>query len=223
MQQFDWQNETFILSAQRVMYWPKTRTLIASDLHFGKTGHFRKHGIAVPQSIYKEDLHRLFDAIGFFNPERLLIVGDFMHSQANQELELVGKWRNDMPGLNIVLIKGNHDILSAQWYIDHNIEVKPFLLEQDLLFVHDLADGNIQDRPVKATVSGHLHPAVLIKAGARQQLRLPCFYFNAEACILPAFSVFSGTCAVKPQKTDTIFAILPSPDGHLGAPTLLKL
>ena len=28
-------------------------------MHFGKSGHFRKSGIGIPQNIYKEDLHRL--------------------------------------------------------------------------------------------------------------------------------------------------------------------
>ena len=30
------------------MFWEEEKALIVSDLHFGKTGHFRKSGIAVP-------------------------------------------------------------------------------------------------------------------------------------------------------------------------------
>jgi metallophosphoesterase superfamily enzyme len=59
----------FWLSPERVLYWEEEKTLILSDLHFGKTGHFRKSGIAVPQSIYQQDLQRLFHQISFFNPE----------------------------------------------------------------------------------------------------------------------------------------------------------
>ena len=51
--------QTLWLTAQRSIFWEEQKTLIVSDLHFGKTGHFRKSGIPVPQTIYKEDLQRL--------------------------------------------------------------------------------------------------------------------------------------------------------------------
>ena len=47
---------TFTLSNDRCVFWEEEKMLLLSDLHFGKTGHFRKEGIAVPQDIYKEDL-----------------------------------------------------------------------------------------------------------------------------------------------------------------------
>ena len=54
------------LSPQRSIFWEEEKALIVSDLHFGKTGHFRKSGIAVPQSVYEEDLQRLVDLLHFF-------------------------------------------------------------------------------------------------------------------------------------------------------------
>ncbi len=69
--------------------------LLLSDLHFGKTGHFRKEGIAVPQAIYKEDLQRLVTQIQFFKPQQVVVIGDMFHSHANKELDLFKKWRND--------------------------------------------------------------------------------------------------------------------------------
>ena len=43
-------NQTFLLSAQRTVFWEEEKTLILSDLHLGKSGHFRKSGIAIPQN-----------------------------------------------------------------------------------------------------------------------------------------------------------------------------
>jgi metallophosphoesterase superfamily enzyme len=103
--------QTFWLSAQRCLFWEEQKALIVSDLHLGKTGHFRKAGIAVPQSVYKEDLQRLLDLLHHFNPDRLIVVGDLFHSVANKELELFQRWRLDFSGLKITLVKGNHDIL----------------------------------------------------------------------------------------------------------------
>ena len=68
--------QTFLLSAQRTIFWEEEKTLILSDLHLGKSGHFRKSGIAIPQNLYKEDLFRLLNEIQFFRPKQLIIVGD---------------------------------------------------------------------------------------------------------------------------------------------------
>jgi metallophosphoesterase superfamily enzyme len=68
------QQNNFWLSPERMVYWEEEKALIVSDLHFGKTGHFRKEGIAVPQSIYKEDLQRLVSQLQFFQPKQLFIV-----------------------------------------------------------------------------------------------------------------------------------------------------
>ncbi|HEY4936402.1 MAG TPA: metallophosphoesterase, partial [Puia sp.] len=52
-------DQQFWLTTDRTMFWEEEKALIVSDLHFGKTGHFRKSGIAVPPSVFKEDLQRL--------------------------------------------------------------------------------------------------------------------------------------------------------------------
>ena len=94
------------LSPHRCLYWEEERSLILSDLHFGKTGHFRKAGIAVPQSVYREDLLRLLSLIQYFQPRQLLIVGDLFHSRENKELDLFLRWRDDFPDLRFRLVMG---------------------------------------------------------------------------------------------------------------------
>ena len=113
----------FWLSPERVLFWEEEKILIVSDLHFGKTGHFRKSGIAVPQAVYKEDLQRLFSQISFFKAQQLIIVGDLFHSLANKEMDFFLKWRKDISQLPFLLVKGNHDILDNSWYQKNKIEV----------------------------------------------------------------------------------------------------
>jgi len=115
--------QTLWLSPARCIYWEEEKALILSDLHFGKTGHFRKSGISVPQNIYKEDLQRLFTQIQFFKPSTLLIAGDMFHSHANKEIDFFSKWRNDIQEVSIVLIKGNHDILTDKFYKEAGINI----------------------------------------------------------------------------------------------------
>src|ERR1700754_3637281 len=167
------------LSADRCIYWEEERSLIVSDLHFGKTGHFRKAGIAVPQSVYREDLLRLLCQIQYFRPRQLLVVGDLFHSRENKELELFLKWREDFPHLEIQLIEGNHDILRASWYSQAGIHVTEEELQiTQFRFRHDKGTA-LQDK-MPYLFSGHIHPGIRISGMGKQSLRLPCFYFARD-------------------------------------------
>src|SRR5437868_3104594 len=134
-------NQTFWLSPERCIFWEERKAVVVSDLHFGKTGHFRKSGIAVPPSVYREDLHRLLAQIQYFQPRQLLIVGDLFHSRENNELNLFRRWRDDLSNINVHLIKGNHDILEEDWYKEAGIEVHKEHLELGAFgFIHDITE-----------------------------------------------------------------------------------
>jgi uncharacterized protein len=202
-------DEHLIMSAERSLFWENESTLIVADVHVGKTGHFRKEGIGVPQQVYKDDLHRLLSQILFFKAERLIIVGDLTHSTANKETDLFTKWRRDFSSLDVHLIKGNHDILEEKWYTEAGISVTIAHRQiKNFLFVHDILTPDINATSNQYIFSGHLHPGVSIKGRGRQALHFPCFYFTKEYCVLPAFSRFTGTYKVEPQKGEKAFAIV---------------
>lgn len=210
--------QIFWVTHERALFWEEQGTLIVADLHFGKTGHFRKEGIAIPSRIYTDDLQRLIAMIYHFKAERLIIVGDFTHSVINRELEHFRKWRNDFSGLQIDLVKGNHDILSDDWYRENRITVH----EWDLAigpfgFRHEDKRPRRAELPqVKYIFSGHLHPAVQLKGSGKQKLRLPCFYFSKDRAVLPAFSKFSGSFVISPEPGDVLYAITPQELMRLG-------
>jgi DNA ligase-associated metallophosphoesterase len=196
------------LSPDRCIFWEEERALILSDLHFGKTGHFRKSGIAVPQSLYQEDLQRLLALIQDFQPRQLLVVGDLFHSRENKELDLFRRWRNDLPDLAVRLIKGNHDILHDDWYRNTDIEVIPERLDLGpFSFIHDIAD--CEEPSETYCFSGHIHPGITLSGPGRQHLRFPCFYFGEDHAVLPAFSRFTGTASIRVSPGSNVFAILP--------------
>jgi DNA ligase-associated metallophosphoesterase len=200
------------LSPHRCLYWEEERSLILSDLHFGKTGHFRKAGIAVPQSVYREDLLRLLSLIQYFQPKQLLIVGDLFHSRENKELDLFLRWRDDFPDLGFRLVLGNHDILRADWYVKAGIVVNEGVLGMGgFAFVHDIEDAE-ESGPYY--FSGHLHPGIRINGMGKQSLQFPCFYFGGEYAILPAFGRFTGTVSIDPGAESNVFAILPPAGGE---------
>jgi DNA ligase-associated metallophosphoesterase len=226
------------LSVERCIYWENENALILSDLHFGKTGHFRKFGIAVPQNVYKEDLQRLLYQVQFFNARKIIVVGDLFHSNANKEHDLFKKWRNDINGVEVHLIKGNHDLLNEAMYGELNIQVHHESLNVGKLnFIHDVMNPltSLSLQPgisttshftfaySKATprshntlhhsartysISGHIHPGIRVGGIAKQALSFPCFYFGEQYAVLPAFSRFTGFALIDPKQHENVFAIV---------------
>ena len=198
-------DQHFWLSAERCIFWEEKKTLIVSDLHIGKSGHFRKAGIAVPQFVLKEDLQRLLTVLNFFKAEKLIVVGDFFHSTLNLELDLFRRWRQDIAQIKIVLVKGNHDILKKKWYESADIElIEPNLCIDQFCFSHDLYEVP----EGLYTFSGHIHPGIVLNGLGKQSLRFPCFYFTETFCVLPAFGKFTGLANIEPSKKDDVFAVV---------------
>jgi DNA ligase-associated metallophosphoesterase len=203
-------DQELCLSAERCIYWENQRALIVSDLHFGKTGHFRKAGIAVPQTVFKQDIQRLIALLQYFKPEQLIVVGDMFHSDANKELELFARWRADFENLTIRLVKGNHDILPKSWYTSQLIDVHDdSLVIDNFCFQHDPAQCSETESQIDPYIfSGHIHPGVTFNGLGKQSLRFPCFYFSDTHCVLPAFSHFTGFVNVQRNTNDVTFAIV---------------
>ena len=199
----------FWLSPQRVIFWEEKKTLILSDLHFGKTGHFRKSGIAVPQTVFKEDLQRFVSLLQTFKPAKVVVIGDMFHSHDNKEHALFLKWRKDFSHLSIQLVMGNHDILDTGWYQNAGIELIHGRLDiNSFSFIHDIEEA--ADNTGNYFFSGHMHPGISLSSMARQSLHFPCFYFTKQYAVLPAFGKFTGTCSIKPKRGESVFAITPA-------------
>ena len=198
--------EELILSKEKAIYWAAKSMLIISDLHIGKSAHFRKHGLQVPDAVGHTDLLRLSRLMEAFNPDTLLVTGDMFHNRINSDAHAFMEWRRSYPSLKVVLIKGNHDALSNSDYESLDIEVH----EKELLcfpfrFIHDKP----KEFDEYYNISGHIHPGVVLYGRARQQLKFPCFYFSETCAVLPAFSVFTGLFLIKKEAGDRFYAVTP--------------
>ncbi len=199
-------NQQFSLLPQKALFWADNEYLILSDLHLGKTGHFRKSGIAAPGSANLKNLDRLSKLIDSTEPEKLFVLGDLFHSSANREWFQFEKWRQIYPDLNILLVSGNHDQLHDSFYQSANIDVTNRYVFDDFLFVHDSAD--MKEEISRTIVSGHIHPGVKLKGKGRQKLRLPCFSVSDREIVLPAFGEFTGLHLIQPGRHRQIFPIV---------------
>jgi DNA ligase-associated metallophosphoesterase len=198
--------EELILSKERAIYWPAKKMLIISDLHIGKSAHFRKHGVPVPDTVGRTDLGRLENLMKDFEPETLLVTGDMFHNKVNSDAQAFLEWRTSFKDLKVVLIKGNHDALRKEDYQALGIEVhQKELLCFPFRFIHDKP----KEFDEYYNISGHIHPGVVIYGRARQRLKFPCFYFSETCAVLPAFSVFTGLSMIKPEEGDQFYAVTP--------------
>jgi DNA ligase-associated metallophosphoesterase len=181
------QNETFTLTNQRALFWEKEKALIFSDLHIGKTAHFRKNGIALASHIMKNDLERLSILIEYFQPEKFIIVGDLLHAGDNSDVDTFCEWKNQYSNIQFCLVEGNHDRISKTLEKKLCLDSKADSLEiNDILFVHDFDKSNS-----KFQITGHIHPGFVINSPVKR-MKLPCFALTSKQLLLPAFSEFTG-------------------------------
>lgn len=195
----------FHLSHNKVAYWENTKTLLVADTHFGKTGHFQKHGVPVPQGILEHDLLRLTDAMEEFQPERVLFLGDFFHSTFNDDISIVRVWRNRYREIPMELVMGNHDILPLKLYAELNLTIVPQTKQESIFTFQHYPSNDLV--PEGVVVCGHVHPSVVMVGKAKQRLKLPCFYIGNNHFILPAFGEFSGHAEIVPNKGDEIYIV----------------
>lgn len=199
-------NQTLLLSPDRAVFWQEQQALILSDLHIGKGGHFRKAGIPIPGQVQDGDLLRLEGLVKQFHPKKIIVVGDMFHSHENGDLEKFRQWREAHSGLEVILVKGNHDILKTEKYHELGIE-----LVQDGYAIHPFVFSHhpiVSDTESNFIFSGHLHPGVALQGAGKQKLKFPCFWFSNQWMVLPAFSRFTGLFLVKPAAGERIVAMV---------------
>lgn len=192
--------EQIRLLPERAFWWPAQRTLVISDLHWGKSGHFRKHGIPMPGGTQWDDASRLAKLIQTYPVEQLIIAGDMFHSRMNAEVETFGHWRDAHSSLHIQLVMGNHDILSTDYYRSLKLEIIPEYLKLGPFEIR-------HDGPALETdfaVRGHLHPGIRLPGPGAA---LPCFAIDSNSLTLPAFGRFTGCKRIDPLEYQQIYVI----------------
>ncbi|HEY2124865.1 MAG TPA: ligase-associated DNA damage response endonuclease PdeM [Chthoniobacterales bacterium] len=192
--------ERMELFAEKAIFWPRKKTLLVADPHFGKASAFRHAGIPVPEDVTAEDLKRLDALLAATRARRMIFLGDFFHAKTGKSIatvESLNQWIANHRDLEFHLIRGNHDIHSGavpeDWRFhitDNTLCDPPFVFSHAPFFS---GEGYV--------VAGHIHPAV------RCGMRLPCFHFGAHCAVLPAFGGFTGTHVIKPEPTDRVFVL----------------
>ena len=199
--------EEFTATSEGVLLHAETGHLFISDCHFGKTTHFRKNALPIPEQAMKKDFLRLEAIVNRLNPYRIVFLGDLFHSYENREWDMLSEFLYTRIKRPLTLVLGNHDILNKQAYAGAEITLLHEFILGEIRFVHEITTGQQQNQFM---VCGHIHPGYRLKGIGRQQILLPCFYFGERHAILPAFGSLTGLCGIeKKTKTDRIYCFTP--------------
>lgn len=167
------------------LWWPEAGLMAVADLHLGKSERIaRLGGALLPPYETRDTLARLDEEIRALAPRIVVCLGDSFDDRAAAEsltedemLALAGQ----MAGRSWIWIAGNHDPGPVDLGGTHLAE----LPRPPLVFRH------IARARASGEVSGHYHPKAAVRAKGRQISR-PCFLYDADRVILPAFGTYTG-------------------------------
>lgn len=196
-QKISFGDATLLLTNQKCIFIEEVKMLLLADLHIGKSAHFRKHGMAIPDGVVEKDLKRLQKIIQHFRAEKVVIIGDLFHAEINSELDFFKKWLLNFPDVKFILVDGNHDRHTKKSTVDFNLTRTKEFFHQNISLQH------IPSFSDEFQISGHIHPGTVINSFNGQKIKLPCYLVAEKNIILPAFSDFCGldTQYAKKQKT----------------------
>ena len=198
--------EELELRAECAVYWPRMRTLLIADPHFGKAASFRTLGVYVPPGTTEHALARLDSLIANTEPERLVFLGDFLHAREgrnDQTFAAIAEWRARHSHIRMQIVRGNHDYRAGDppsavgiECVDGPLPMPPFCLAH-----HPISSKS------GYVLAGHIHPCAVLLGPAKQRERLPCFSFSESVGILPAFGEFTGCAEVDTADLESCWVI----------------
>ena len=137
---------------------------------------------------------------------RIVLLGDALHAREGRSpgtLQAVADWRARHQGLEIVLVRGNHDRGAGDPPASLGIRcLNAPLVEPPFVLQH---------HPRKSAegyaLAGHTHPAIKLRGRGMQRATLPCFWFTPAVGTLPAFGSFCGAALITADPGDRVYAI----------------
>ena len=183
-----WEETLLEMFPSRSLFVHNTKELLISDIHLGKGEYFQRNGIPLTNEGDKSNLDRIYSLIDKFNPNKLIILGDLIHSKyalsydlkTNIE-ELINYYKNE-----IIFIEGNHD----KGCLIKDVIFLKSVRSLNLIYSHEPL--NIKQKNI-LNICGHYHPKFLLK-DFKDKLSLRCFALDKDndTLYMPAFGDLTG-------------------------------
>ena len=175
-----------------VLWWPKERILIASDLHFEKGTFLARHGSLVPPYDTHDTLERLETLVQHYAPRQLVLLGDSFHDRAawlRLDVALQHRILALASSVPTIWVEGNHDIVLeahglGQFVGEHRIG--------DILLTHEPSDQQLPQ------IIGHYHPKVRLNVRTGK-VSGRCFVHAERLLVMPSFGSYTGGLDVRSE------------------------
>lgn len=192
----------------KAIYFEKHRTLLVSDIHLGRVGHFKNSPAALPDGLAETDLVLLDKIINTLEVTELFILGDFFPRREVYDMRLFKTWRDLHQSIDVNLIKDSTDIMSDEIYVNFEIRIhRKYFLWNKFLFTHKPLDKDVKLTGCEYVFSGYINPGININGKGRTLQNFACYYFNEKQCILPAFGEPKRKSLMKPALKDRVYVI----------------
>lgn len=202
--------EEIHLLKEKAVLLPNHDALLLSDLHLGKTQHFRKNGLALPAQAGQADIENLHQLLTRQSAKNVFFLGDLFHSEQNTELDAFYSLLETFPDKNFTLIPGNHDVLPPIR------SLKQLAISENKMPLGNLVLCHEPEDLIKEEfgICGHIHPGYRLKGKGRQNIMLPAFFLYANMLLLPAFGALTGLVKA-PQKGLKEIGVITPESVHL--------
>jgi uncharacterized protein len=181
-----------VLLPQKALYFPDIHTLVVADIHLGKAAYFQENAYAITDKTEQADMQLLLQLVTEYHIRKLLILGDLFHHGYHHGRAMFDDFAGKMWDKNasIIWILGNHDKVTG---VADSVQLMDRYDTSGICFIHDASTmkNKNTDNTSKWIISGHEHPAVLLK-GKSGQLKLPAFVQTERGLIMPSFGFFTG-------------------------------
>lgn len=178
--------QSFVVLADRALFWPRHGALIVADLHLEKASWYAAHGQPLPPYDSHDTLDRLARLAAETGARALWCLGDSFHDRdaaARIGPAVAERLGGQAAATRILWVAGNHDGLSGgMWGGD----IADELVVDGIVLRHASERG--EERP---EISGHFHPKLRRTVRGRMVSR-PCFAGDDKRLILPAFGSLTG-------------------------------
>ena len=184
------------------------QALVISDLQIGYEEQLTRKGVLVPKTQLKDLSKELTTLLRRVKPKTVVINGDLKHEfgRINRQewtgvlkiLDIILEHCN-----NIVLVKGNHDLVLSPIAEKRNIKVVESYKTAGILIIHGHETAELE-KDVKIIIIGHDHPAIGLKEHNRTET-FKCFlkgkYKGRDLLVLPSFNFLHPGSNILNEKT----------------------
>jgi metallophosphoesterase superfamily enzyme len=209
-------DQTLELLPQRALFWFEQRTLVVSNPQFDARSAMPSGEVPITTASRSTAINRLTILLNFFEPERLVILGNLLAPGAESDGPLLSQlsfWRHRFPHSQFIRVAPRSGLLPA---IADDLEV------DEVADCFDL--GPFRFQPEKAasrvfTITGSPNPQVkFVDQQEGTAVLAACFHLRGGACFaLPAFQADAFGSIVAPNPGDRLFVVGPTDVRELSA------